>query len=147
MELRLLYFSCVVWVAPSATSWSLGQRSPAGCVCVCVCACTCVSNCVWFSNPKTRQPNSELGRSGRERDKHRFCDVLKDGRNVTLYCIDQCPLYGSVLCNIDHVSAVTVLPSSVCLSLKWNHQATKLSNTVAFHWNRSTGSFLLCLFL
>jgi hypothetical protein len=27
---------CVVWVAASATDWSLVQRSPTGCVCVSV---------------------------------------------------------------------------------------------------------------
>ena len=30
---------CVVYVAASATSRSLVQRSPTGCVCVCVCVC------------------------------------------------------------------------------------------------------------
>jgi hypothetical protein len=32
---------CFDYVAASATSWSVGQRSSTGCVCVCVC------NCLW----------------------------------------------------------------------------------------------------
>jgi len=36
MAVRLLWVVCVVYVAASATSWSLVQRSPTLCVCVCV---------------------------------------------------------------------------------------------------------------
>jgi hypothetical protein len=32
---------CVVWVAASATGWSLVQRGPTWFVCVCVCVCAC----------------------------------------------------------------------------------------------------------
>ena len=50
MDVRLLCLLCVVFVAVSATGWSLVQRSPIGCVCVCVC------HCVWSRNLKNRRP-------------------------------------------------------------------------------------------
>jgi hypothetical protein len=41
MAVRPLRLLCVVYVSASATSRSLVQRSPTGCVCVCVCVCVC----------------------------------------------------------------------------------------------------------
>ena len=40
------YLSCVTEDAASATSLSLTQRSPTGCVCVSVCVCVNVCECV-----------------------------------------------------------------------------------------------------
>jgi hypothetical protein len=45
-DLGLLCMQSVVWVAASATSWSLIQKNPSVCVCVCVCVCLCVCVCV-----------------------------------------------------------------------------------------------------
>jgi hypothetical protein len=50
MDVRLLCLLRVVQVAASATSRSLVQRSPTGCVCVCVCLCVCL--CVFYKPRK-----------------------------------------------------------------------------------------------
>ena len=68
-----LVFACVVQVAVSATSWSLGQRSQ---------RCLCWNRCD-LETPTTRQPRPELGCCNKERKKERKKGSLWDMIKLT----------------------------------------------------------------